>query len=292
MKSAEVLPFNRSNHLLKKAQALLENKDLYFSDPQQGVTCLLDALPYCQPSMMLKILPLLGYAGKDRVLWPLYRLIINPEQNDQVRFSSAVQLATAASQSRDPSAVTALLIDCLDYPQSSVRSSCAIALGWDGNTIAVNHLLHHLTDNDRDVQAAIVTALSAIGGLQVYNQLTDRLRTGTIEEKRSIVLNLWRFMEKMPQVKDVYLNYIDQIEAELKVDLLTGVGMIPLSEKIISVYRSLLSEKDVDVQFQVLKNLSTRTPTDYFELTTGLKELAKNGENRIRQMAIRLLSKR
>ena len=86
MKSAEVIPFNRSNHLLKKAQALLDNMDLFYSDTLKGVTCLLDALPYCEPEMMLKVLPLLGYAGKDRVLWTLYRLILEPEQDEQIRF--------------------------------------------------------------------------------------------------------------------------------------------------------------------------------------------------------------
>ena len=292
MKSAEVIPFNRSNHLLKKAQVLLENTELFYSETQKGVMCLLDALPYCQPATVLKVLPLLGYAGKDRVLWPLFRLIIEPEQDEQIRFSAAVQLGTAASQSRDPSGVTAMLIDCLDYPSSSIRGSCALALGWDGNSIAVNHLLDHLTDKDRDVQAAIVTALSAIGGVHVYRQLTHRLKTGSIEEKRSISLNLWRFAEKMPQVKDVYVEQIDLIEAEVKVDLLTGIGMIPLSEKILSVYRRLLGETDGQAQLQVLLNLSTRTPSDYVELTPKLKELAKNGENKIRQMAIRLLSKR
>jgi hypothetical protein len=290
MKSADIIPFNRGNHLLKKAQELLANTDLFFSDPQEGVTRLLDALPYCKPMLMLKLLPLLGYAGKDRVLLPLYRLIVEPEQDEQVRISAAVQLGTAGAQSRDPSTVTMLLMDNLDYPDSSIRSCSALALGWEGNNIAVNHLMSHLMDSDRDVQAAIVTALSAIGGTNVFYQLKERLKTGALEEKRSIILNLWRFIEKVPEVATIYADQVNNIDAELKADLLTGIGMIPLSEEILDVYGRLLRENEAVLQLQILKNLSTRNPNEYFELKPILKELAKNSETEIRQMVIRLLS--
>lgn len=278
--------------LLKKATSLVSNTDLFFSDPQNGVTALLEALPHCRPPLVLKLLPLLGYAGKDRVLWPLYQLIIQPDQDEQVRISAAIQLGTAASLSRDPSTTIMLLMDHLDCSDLSVRSCCALALGWEGNNIAVNHLLSHLDDPDRDFQAAVVTALAAIGSVQVFNMLKDRLKKGSVEEKRSIVLNLWRFMEKTPQVENVYLDIIDPIEPELKLDLITGMGMIPLSDKILVGYRRLLREKDGQIRNQVLKNLSTFDPADYQVLTKMLVELAEDEEDSVRQLAIRLLSKR
>jgi hypothetical protein len=32
------------------------------------------------------------------------------------------------------------------------------------------------------------------------------LKTGTVEEQRSILLNLWRFAERVPHVEDVYAD--------------------------------------------------------------------------------------
>ena len=117
----------------------------------------------------MKIIPLLGYAGKDRVLWPLFHLMIAASTDEQVRRSAAVQLGLAASLSADPSALKSELIENLSHPETYIRSNCALALGWEGNWPAVKSLIAHLPDPYRDVQAAVVAALLSLGDVRVFD---------------------------------------------------------------------------------------------------------------------------
>ena len=190
MKTGTLIPLNRPDRLLEKARVYLADMEAFLSDTSCAVTVLLDALPHADTALILKILPLLGYAGKERVLWPLYHLMIEASKDEQIRSSAAVQLGLAVSLSDDPSALKAELIENLSHPKPSVRSSSALALGWEGNWPAVEALMEHLPDPDRDVQAAVVAALSSVGDVRVFDLLKARLETGTMEEQRSILLNI------------------------------------------------------------------------------------------------------
>ena len=79
--------------------------DLFLADTVGALDHLLEALPHADTKLQIKMLPLLGYIGKDRVLWPLYHLVMDPSANDQVRRLAAIQLGLAASSSDDPEAL-------------------------------------------------------------------------------------------------------------------------------------------------------------------------------------------
>ena len=174
MKTATVIAIDRSANLLRKTEKYLADMDAFLADSDKGITILLDTLPYADDGLILKMLPLLGYAGKDRALWPLFRLMTRRSVADSVRRSTAVQLGLAASLSDDPSTLTVELIKKLNHSDPAIRSSCALALGWEGNRSAVPSLMAHLQDSDRDVQAAVVTALASVGDDRVLTALIDR----------------------------------------------------------------------------------------------------------------------
>ena len=111
MKTGTLIALDHSNRRLSKAHALLEDPARLLNDPEGGVDVLLNALPHADTSIVLKIIPLLGYAGRDRVLWPIYRLMAEPHCGEQVRNLMAIQLGLAASLSDDPSALNRTLID-------------------------------------------------------------------------------------------------------------------------------------------------------------------------------------
>jgi HEAT repeat protein len=97
------------------------------------------------------------------VLGPLYKLMLSPEKDEQVRRLAALQLGTAASLSDDPSAMIGKLIENLNHPEPSVRSGSALALGWEGNWAAVESLVAHLSDPDEEV-SGLGGCSAVIGG--------------------------------------------------------------------------------------------------------------------------------
>ncbi len=292
MNGGVLIPLDRPGRLLKKVRGVMADLEAFLADTPVAVEVLLEALPYADTKLVLKMLPLLGFAGQDRVLWPLYHLIIAATKNEQVSRAAAVQLGLAASLSDDPSAVRAELMANLSHPVSSVRSSCALALGWEGNWPAVKSLMASLQDPDREVQAAVVAALSSMGDIQVFDLLRARLENGTVEEQSSILLNLWRFAEQAPCVEDVYIGCIASLPPELRIDALSGLAMVPLSAIVLDGYRRLLDDEDPRIRINVLENLSANDPADYNPLHDRLILLLADRDAKVRQAAIRLFAMR
>lgn len=288
METGKLIPLNRSHRLMRRARFYLTQPDLFFEDPENGVSALLDALPFADTSALLKMIPLLGYAGRDRVLWPIYHLMSDRRDNEQVRHTAAIQLGLAASLSDDPSPLNRKLIADLDHPDSAVRSASALALGWYGNTAAVNALFAHLDDTDRDAQAAMVTALTSIGGKRVLDGLKNRLKDSDIELQRSILLNIWRFSDVDDDIETVYLEWVHRLPDDMGVDILIGMSMLPLSANILSLYDGMLTADDPRIRRQVLENLSANDPADFSILKVRLASLLTDADDGVRQMAIRL----
>ena len=293
MCKARLIALDRSGRLLNKAREYLANVDLFLADTVGALDHLLEALPHADTKLQLKMLPLLGYVGKDRVLWPLYHLVMDPSANDQVRRLAAIQLGLAASSSDDPAALKTELINQLNrHPEVAVRSNCALALGWLGNRPAVTALLDHLQDSDRDVQTAVVTALSSVADERVFDRMVAHLENGNLEVQRCILLNLWRFNEQRSRVEAIYLGWLNRSATDLHVDVLSALGMIRLSPDILDLYRRLLADKDATIRYQVVENLSSADPNAYASIKDNLDGLLKDDDARVRQAAIRLFTRR
>ncbi|WP_155305564.1 HEAT repeat domain-containing protein [Desulfosarcina widdelii] len=289
MKNKNLVPLDRSGRLLNKAMVYLSDMEAFLDETPGSITILIDALPHADASLKLKILPLLGAAGKDRVLWPLFHLVTTSAGDEAVCRLAAVQLGLAASLSEDPEELNTALIENLNHPETTVRGACALALGWEGNHRAVPALMDHLQDPDIDVQAAVIAALSSVGDPHVFDFFTKRLKSGSIEERRSILLNLWRFGEKFFRVESIYLNCLDDLSPELVPDILSALTMIPYSPTVLSIYRRMLTKKDPVIRRQVLENLEALDPTEYEPLQEILHGLLDDNDPRVRQSVIRLL---
>ena len=183
MNTATLILLDRPGRLLKKTRGYLADMEMFISDPVGAVTILLDTLPYADTALILKILPLLGYAGKDRALWPLYHLMMETSADDQICRSAALQLGMAASLSEDPSRLKSELINNLNHPESSVRSCCALALGWEGNRPAVSALMASL--QDPRIRHQVVENLSAVDTTD-YDPLKEILRSLLADKDPSV----------------------------------------------------------------------------------------------------------
>lgn len=290
-KRGKIIHLDIPTRRIQKAREYLSDMELFLSDSEKAVTILLETLPHADVETILKMLPLIGYGGRDGALEPLYQLMTISDQDDQVRRAAAIQLALAASLSDEPSLLRKRLVEKIRHGDSSIRSCCVLALGWEGNLAAVKVLMMMLQDKDREVRVAAVTALSSIGDRRAFNALADRLKTGTIEEQRSILLNLWRFEAQTAQVENLYLDFIVHGLADLRLDALSALAMIPLSSVVLDAYRNLLVDEDPRIRYQTLANLSVLDPTDYRSLEEHLRLLLADCDARVRRAAVSLFAR-
>lgn len=291
MKTGKLIPMDRPCRLLQKVHRYTSNSELFFSDSSAAVPIFLDALPHADTQLLLKMLPLLGSTGDDRVLWPLFNMIASNSLEEPLRSSAAIQLALAASLSEDPLAIRNALIEQLNHPDASIRSSCALSLGWEENWPAVKPLAGHLSDPDQDVRMAVVAALSSMEDEKVLALLEDQLKSGTKEDQRVIFLHLWRFRRYLQQVEDIYVNSMAEADADLQLDILVGLAMLPLSPKLLDLYRLFVVDKNARIRHQVLENLSTVNPLEYSAIHQHLRNLLKDEDARVRQAAIKLFAR-
>jgi HEAT repeat protein len=291
MKTAKLISMDRPGRLLKKVHQYISNSELFFLDSSTAVTLFLDALPHAEPPLLSKMLPLLGCSADDRVLWPLFGLTTSDSLDDPIRTSAAIHLGLAASLSQNPLAIRMALIEKLNHPDAAIRSSCALSLGWKGNGPAIKPLAAQLSDPDHDVRAAVISALSSVEDEEVLVLLTDRLNRGTKAEQRVIFLHLWRFRKHIKQVEDIYIKHMAEADTDLRLDMLVGLAMLPLSPKLLDLYRLFVVDKNARIRHQILENLSTASPSEYKALNQHLRVLLDDEDAHVRQAAIRLFAR-
>ena len=291
MKTGTLILLDRPRRLLQKVRRYTSNSELFFSDSATAVSIFLDALHHADSKLLLKMLPLLGSAGDDRVLWPLFNMIAADSLDEPLRTSAAIQLGLAASLSEDPLSIRNALIEQLNHPDASIRSSCALSLGWEGNWPAVEPLAGHLSDPDQDVRMAVVAALSSMEDEKVLALLEDRLKSGSKEEQRVIFLHLWRFRRYLQQVEEIYVKSMADADVDLQLDILVGLAMLPLSPKLLDLYGRFVVDKNARIRHQVLENLSTANPLEYRNIQQHLRKLLNDENARVRQAAIKLFAR-
>ena len=291
MKNGKIIPMDRSRRLVKRVRLYTTNPELFFSDSSNAVSLFLDALPYIDADLLAGIIPLLGCSGDERVLWPLFDMVSSGSLEEPMRTSAAIHLGLATSLSQQPLYIVNALIDKLNHVDAVIRGSCALSLGWEGNGSAIEPLMAHFADPDENVRASVVTALCSVENEKALALLADKLKAGTKEEQRLIFLHLWRFRKYIRKVENIYIRYIWHADADLQVDMLSALAMLPLSPKIIDLYRNFMVDDNARIRHQVLQNLSSATPFEYSALNPHLSKLLNDKDARVRKAAIRLFAR-
>lgn len=291
MKTGKLIPMDRPRRLLDKVRQYTSHSEYFFKDLSTAITLFLEALPNADTQLVHQMLPLLGCAGDDRVLWPLFNLMVTGSLDDGLRTSTAIHLGLAASLSQNPAPINTALIKKLSHPDAAIRSSSALALGWEGNRPAITPLAGRLSDPDHNVRASVVAALSSLADKEVLALLEERIKNGKKEEQRLIFLHLWRFDKHLSRVEDIYIDSMADVEPDLLLDLLAGLAMLPLSPRLIDRYRLFMADKNARIRHQVLQNLSAANPFEYSVLNKQLRKMLSDEDALVRQAAIKLFAR-
>jgi HEAT repeat protein len=123
--------------------------------------------------------------------------------------------------------------------------------------------------------------------------LLERLEHGTSEQKRSILLNLWRFDAKRQEVIKVYLKCLDHDEPDVRFDALACLGLLVDVRDHLEVYRKLLKDADPRIRGLAIKRLAEDAADAAMQsFPTEIEVLLDDPDMKVKRAALKTLAKR
>ena len=291
MKNSNVIDFEPRERLFEKVRSYTESVELFLEERDKAVPLLLKALKYADQKLKHKIILLLGSFAKQEVAWPLYRMLVDPDESEDVRNDASVQLSVITPFLEDPEPLTDRLLEDIRSPDLELRLYAAFALGWEGNTQAAIPLIELLYDSDIRIQQTAVNALSNLRDDRILSLMLERLEHGPLEQKRCILLNLWRFYSKRDKVVSIYLKYLNHEETDLRFDALVLFSLVTETIEHIPVYRKCLRDKDHRIRALSLKQLSEVSSEDLLGLKEEIQQMLSDPNMEVKKGAMEILKK-
>src|SRR5947208_1100909 len=133
-------------------------------------------------------------------------MMTDASETAEARHYAATQLSVIGPLLKNPQPLLDFLSKEIESLDPERRLDATYALGWEGNSQAALPLIERLYDTDERVQQEAVNALCNLRDDRILDLLADRLIHGSFEQKRVILLNLWRFDSQAKQVTEIYLK--------------------------------------------------------------------------------------
>ena len=287
----KVIDFESKGRLFKKVESYIESIELFLEEQDKAVPLLLKALKYADQELKHEIILLLGSWAKQEVAWPLYEILTDTKENKDIRNSASIELSVIFPFLKEPQPLLDRLLEDLKSPDAKLRIYAAFALGWEGNTQAAIPLIELLYDSDIRVQQTAVNALSNMRDDRIFSLMLERLEHGPFEQKRCILLNLWRFYSKHKEVISVYLKYLNHEDAGLRFNALVLLGSITEAKDYVSVYRRCLRDKDTRIRALALRELNEANREDLLGFKDEIEEMLSEPDMKVKQAAINILKR-
>jgi len=287
-----VIEFEPKERILEKAKKYVESVDLFFEERDRAVPLLLKAMKLADRDLKHQIMFILGSFAKEKVVWPLYDIMTDPSEAEEVRHDAAIQLSVIGPLLKDPRLLTERLLKEIESADAERRLHATFAVGWEGNVPAAVPLIERLYDSDPRVQQTAVNALCNLRDDRILELLSDRLTHGPVEQKRAILFNLWRFYSKREGVTQIYLKYLEHEDADLRFDAL--VCLLPLVETqdFFDVYRKCLKDQDGRIRELALKRLAEEAGERVLQsLRAEIEPLLDDPDMKVKKAALEILRK-
>ncbi len=286
-----IIKFDPREKILEKAKRYVDDEEAFLEEREQAVPLLLKALEFGDETLKSEIIFLLGSFAKEEVAWPLYRILADPSQEEELRRDASIQLSVIGPFLKDPQPLVDRLIQDMESGDPELRIHAAFAVGWEGNTPAAIPLIERLYDGDTRVQQTAVSALSNLRDDKIIRLLLERLEHGPLMQKRAILLNLWRFYSKKEEVARVYLQHLDHENADLRFDALALLGIVAPAEKYFEAYRKCLKDPDERIRGLALRKLAEEGGARLKEIKEEIASLMDDPDMKVKRAALEALKK-
>jgi HEAT repeat protein len=292
MKKHRVIAFEPRARTLKKAKKYIDSLELFFDESDQAIPLLLRAMKHADSNLKREIMFVLGTFAKEKIVWPLYDRMTDSLENEEVRHDAAIQLSVIGPLLKDPQPLIDHLLKEIESSDAEQRLHATFALGWKGNFQAAIPLIERLYDSDLRVQQTAVNALCNLRDDRILELLLDRLDHVSVEQKRTILFNLWRFHSKQERVAEVYLKYLEHEDSELRFDALVCLGPTTEVRDYPEVYRRCLKDKDGRIRELALKRLAEESgETVLISLRAEIETLLDDPDMKVKKAALKILRK-
>ena len=282
-----IISFDRRKRILEKAQRYVASLEAFLEDAPKAVATLIDALPIADDPLKQEMILLLGSHAKEEVAAPLFKIMTDPRQSEEIRHAASVQLSVTCSFLKDPTPIVKRLLAELDSRDPERRRNAAFALGWEGNDRAAIALIECLFDPDIDVQQTAVNALSNLRNERVLDMMLDRLEHGPLEQRRSILFNLWRFTSQRERVRSVYMAYLAHPDDRLRFDALVLLGRVGEADDLVEVHLRMLADAHARIRRLAVERLQQSPGPGTAEVDDRVRARLQDPDARVRQAAIR-----
>jgi HEAT repeat protein len=285
-----VIKFESKERILAKAKKYVDSVETFLDETDQAIPLLLKAMKLADRDFKLEIMLLLGSFAKDAVVWPLYDLMTDPSESEEIRHDSAIQLSVIGPLLKNSQPLVDRLLEEIGSSDVERRRHATFAIGWEGNFQAATSLIERLFDNDSEVQQTAINALCNLRDDRILDLLLDRLNHGPFEQKRIILFNLWRFYSKREKVTEVYLKCLEHEDPKLRFDALVCLGPITEVRDYIDAYRKCLRDKDGRIRELALKRLAEEAGEIARQsLRAEIEPLINDPQMKIKSAALKIL---
>ena len=286
-----VINFDSKEQLLSKIKAYTESVELMMEEPAVAIPFLRRGFKHAPQDLKHKIILLMGSLVKEEVAWNLYQIMNDSGEKEEIRHAASVQLGVTVSFLNHQQAFIDKLINDTKSIDPFTRRLAAFALGWEGNDQAAIPLIDLLYDRDVDVQQTAVNALSNLRDDRILNLLLERLDHGPLDQKRTILYNLWRFYTRQDEVVAVYLNYLAHPDEDLRYDALVLLGPLIETEAFLETYARCLEDANPRVRRLALERLLDVNSGDLKPLHKAVEGLLKDPDPEVKRLAIKCTHK-
>jgi HEAT repeat protein len=292
MKKDRVIKFDSKERILQKARSYVESVETFFDESDRAIPLLLKAMKLADRDLKREIMLLLGSFAKEAVVWPLYDLMTDPSESEEIRHDAAIQLSVIGPLLKNSQPLVDRLLQEIGSTDTQRRLHATFAIGWEGNFQAATSLIERLFDSDSEVQQTAVNALCNLRDDRILDLLLDRLNHGPFEQKRIILFNLWRFYSKREKVMQVYIKCLDDENAQLRFDTLVCLGPITEVRNHVDMYRKCLKDKDSRIRELALKRLAEEASDAVRESCRAeIQALLDDPDMKVKRAAVKFLTK-
>jgi len=102
MSKTRIIPFETREQVLQHVRGYLDSVELFLEDLDKAVPLLLKAMKHADREMKHEIMLLLGSFAKQEVAWPLYEMMIDPQESEDSRHDISIQLSVIGPFLKEP----------------------------------------------------------------------------------------------------------------------------------------------------------------------------------------------
>jgi len=93
MKKDRVIKFDSKERILQKARSYVESVETFFHESDRAISLLLKAMKLADRDLKREIMLLLGSFAKEAIVWPLFELMTDGSESEEIRHDAAIQLS-------------------------------------------------------------------------------------------------------------------------------------------------------------------------------------------------------